>query len=141
MAEEIVDTTPVSIEPTAEQGKAAELEKFEQALKDRAQELSTANGGKKVIPIWYLDPIDADNGKPIIGFLLEPNRATKGNIMDKFAFSVSQAGKIALEASIMKNESDPRIISTDSQYDAVNMKAGEEALSLIRIAVSQFKKK
>lgn len=129
------------IDASPEEIKSVELEKFEQALKDRAAELSAANGGKKVIPVWYLDPVDPDNGRPIIGYLMEPNRATKGGIMDTFAMSMSRAQGAALQASIMKDVSDDRITSTSFLYDAVNMKAAEEALSLIRIAVSQFKKK
>lgn len=138
MADEIIQEAK---ELTPEEIKAVELEQVEQALKDRAQELSVANGGRKVIPIWYLDPANPESGKPIIGFLMEPNRATKGSIMDTFAISASRAQKIALEASFMDKESDSRIMSTDFIYDAVNMKAGEESLSLVRIAVSQFKKK
>lgn len=135
--------TPVgeTKQPTPEEIKAQELEVFEQALRVRAKELSDANGGRKVIPVWYLDPLDPENGKYIIGYLMEPNRATKGGIMDKFDFSKSQASRIALEASFMADVSDPRIISTDFHYDAVNAKAAEEALGFVTIAVSQFKKK
>lgn len=130
-------------EVTPDQVKAMELAKFEEALKARAQELSDANGGRMVIPVWYLDPVDAEKGKPVIGFLLEPNRATKGNIMDILEVSKSRAASIALQASVMKNipEYDARILSADFHYDSINAKAGLEALDLIRLAVSQFKKK
>lgn len=129
--------------PSLEKVKEQELAVFEQALKDRAEELSKANGGKMVIPVWYLDPLDPVNGKPIIGFLMEPNRATKGNIMDTLEVSKSRAAGIALQTSLMKNieEYDARILDTSFRYDSVNAQAGFEALSLVRIAVSQFKKK
>lgn len=130
-------------ELTPEQKKAQELEQFENALKARAKELSEANGGRMVIPVWYLDPKDTENGKPVIGFLLEPNRATKGNIMDTLEVSKSRAANIALQASIMKGipEYDDRILSSDFHYDSINAQAGFEALNLVRLAVSQFKKK
>ena len=121
--------------------KQRELDKFEQALKDRAAELSAANGYARVIPIWYLDPADPDNGKPIIGFLKEPNRATKGSILDTMMTSQSRAATIALSASLMKEVSDERILSSLQLYDGVNLQAGFEALSLVRVAISQFKKK
>lgn len=128
-------------ELTAEQVKEYEREVFEQALKVRADELSKADNGKKVIPIWYLDPVDPDNGKPIIGFLKEPGRPVKGSIMDALMVSRSRAASIALESSLMKDISDSRIVSTSQIYDAVNTAAGLEALNLVKIATSQFKKK
>lgn len=129
-------------EPAAEEIKTAELAEFEQALKDRAKELSDKNGGRKVIPLWYLD-INHPEAKPIIGFLLEPNRSTKGSIMDTFKVSESRAQKIALDASLMKDipEYDTRIDTTDFHYDYVNMAAGIEALTFVRMAISQFGKK
>jgi len=130
-----------SVELSEEQLKEQKRDEFEQALKDRAAELSSKNGGAKVIPLWYLDPVDPENGKPVIGFLKEPNRATKGGIMDTLLVSRSRAARVALEASIMKEESDPRIIDASQIYDAINTAAGLEALDLIKIANQQFKKK
>lgn len=143
MADQETQDNQQEITVSPEELKAQQLEKFEQALEARALELSEANGGRMVIPVWYLDPLDNENGKPIIGFLLEPNRATKGNIMDTLEVSKSRAANIALQASVMKSipEYDARILSTDFHYDSINAKAGLEALDLIRLAVSQFKKK
>jgi len=124
--------------PTPEEVKKQEVA---QALQDRAAELSAANGNAKVIPIWYLDPVAPENGKPVIGFLKEPNRATKGSIIDTMMISHSRAATIALNASLMKEVSDERILSTSSIYDGINMQAAFEALSFVRVAVSEFKKK
>lgn len=138
----VTEKTPEQIEAervAAE--KAAELEKFEQALKDKAAELSKANSGKNVVPVWYLDPTDPENARPIVGFLMEPNRATKGAIMDTLRQSQSRAESAALQASVMKDHSDPRLTSTLSIYDGVAFAAGREALGLIKIAIDQFKKK
>jgi hypothetical protein len=116
-------------------------EQVAQALLDRAAELSAANGHVKVIPIWYPDPVDPENGKPVIGFLKEPNRATKGSILDTMMVSNSRAATIALNASLIKEVSDERITSSSHLYDSINIQAGFEALGLVRVAVSLFKKK
>jgi len=124
--------------PTPEEIKKQEREKFGQALYDRAAELSVANGNAKVIPIWYEDPVDTINGKPIIGFLKEPNRATKGSILDTHLVSRSRAATIALNASLMKEVSDERIISSSQVYDPINIRAGLEALYMTNVATSEF---
>jgi len=129
------------MEQQPDQHQQQELEKFEQALKDRAAELSAAHGNALIIPLWYNDPADPINGKPIIGFLKEPNRATKGSILDTMMVSHSRAATIALNAALMKEVSDERILSSSQLYDPINIQAGFEALGLVRIAVSQFKKK
>ena len=136
----LADLTVITEDEAAELTKERERDEFEQALKDRAKELSDANGGAKVIPLWYLDVNNPDS-KPIIGFLKEPNRVTKGSIMDIYNISESRAQTAALAASIMKDVSDERIMSTSQRYDYVNMAAGKKALTLITLAVEQFKKK
>ena len=130
-------------EQTEQTPEQIALAQFEANLQLRASELSKANGNKKVFPIWYLDPVDPVNGKPIIGYLLEPNRATKGSIMDTLIVSRSRAATVALNACLMvkEKESDSRILSTDSVYDSVFIAAGLKALDLITIAIDQFKKK
>lgn len=141
MADEPIIDTAQTEELTPEQVKANELEQFEAALRVRAKEISDANGSAKVTPLWYLDPLDPENGKPIIGYLKEPNRATKGNIMDVFVVSTFRAQQIALQASIMKDVSDARLWSDSQIYDGVVFAAGEEALYMIKKSISQFKKK
>lgn len=116
-------------------------DQFEQALKDRAAELSVEHKGASVVPVWYLDPLDPENGKPIIGYLKEPNRMTKAAIADELLKSTFRGQNIALEASLLKDHSDPRLWSTNQAYDPVIFSAGIEAAAFVKIALTQFKKK
>lgn len=130
-----------TIELTEEQKKLLEVEEFEKNLYIRAEEISKANNGKKVIPIWYADPFDPEKGKPITGFLMEPNRATKGAIADTLMKSLYQGQQQALAASLIEKESDERFKSINQAYDAVILAAGIAASQFVQIALSQFKKK
>jgi deoxyxylulose-5-phosphate synthase len=127
------------------QKAAAELEKkqqeFNDALELRAKELSVKNKDAKVVPIWYVDPVDGENGKPIIGFLKEPNRMTKASLADEITKSMHRGYNMALTACLMKEESDPRLLSNDQKYDAVIMAASYAAGDFIAIAINQYKKK
>jgi hypothetical protein len=52
-------------------------------LVKRAAELKVEHNGAEIEPLLFLDPKDTMNGQPIVGFLKEPNRATKANIGDQ----------------------------------------------------------
>ena len=123
--------------------EAAEHKKVEliKELEAKAEQLSKENNGAEVIPIFYLDPLDPENGTPIVGFLKEPNRMTKAAIGDELLKSSFRGYTTALQACLMKEVSDQRLTSNDRAYDAVIFAAGGEAANFVRIAISQFKKK
>lgn len=132
-----------SVELTQDQIQEQEKEKakFIAELEEKAKQLSAANNGAEVIPVFYLDPIDPKNGTPIVGFLKEPNRATKAAIGDELMKSSFRGYMTALQACLMPDVSDARLKSQDSRYDAVIFAAGGEAANFVRIAISQLKKK
>lgn len=69
-------------------------------------------------------------GKPVIGFLKEPNRPTKMMALDKTLTSPSSAGSTLLEACLIKEESDPRIDKEDFLFLGIALKA----LGMVEIA-------
>ncbi len=121
--------------------KEQEKEKFIAELEAKAAELSKANNGAEVRPLFYLDPLDPENGTPIVGFLKEPNRVTKAAIADEILKSQFKGYMVALSSCLMKDVSDARLTSQSQVYDAVIFAAGEEAASFVRVAISQLKKK
>ena len=79
----------------------AEKAKFIAELEEKAKQLSAANNGANVIPVFYLDPIDPENGTPIVGFLKEPNRATKASIGDELLKSHFRGCMVALQSCLL----------------------------------------
>lgn len=133
------NNTPQELTPDEifEQQKAA----FILEMEGKAEELSKANSGAKVVPLYYLNPLDPIKGVPVTGFLKEPNRMTKANLADEITKSKWRGYLMALQACLMKDVSDPRLYSDDKIYDAIAFAAGEEAGNFITIALSQIKKK
>jgi len=117
------------------------LEALQVQVEAKAAELS-ATMGVKVVPMVFLDLEDAINGEPKIGFLKEPNRVTKENIMDvALQGKIMRARSMALQASIMKECSSPELTSEMPKHDAYVFAAGEKAIEFITIAIDQLKKK
>jgi hypothetical protein len=126
---------------TPEEIRAEEMQKLNDDLLVRAEQLSKDNNGSKIEPLLYLDPKDPLNGVPITGFLKEPNRMTKAAIADEIMKSQWRGNLMALKACLMEKVSDPRLQSEDQSYDAVIFAAGEKAAAFVMIAISQIKKK
>lgn len=110
-------------------------------LLKRAAELKAEHNGAEIEPLLFLDPKDPTNGQPIVGFLKEPNRATKAAIGDEILKSHFRGNMVALESCLMKDISDKRLTSTDRAYDAVIFAAGEKAAAFVRISIDLIKKK
>lgn len=126
---------------TPEEIRSEEMQKLNDDLLVRAEQLSKEHNGSKVEPLLYLDPKDPLNGVPITGFLKEPNRVTKAAIGDEILKSHFRGNMMALKACLMKEVSDSRLQSEDQSYDAVIFAAGEKAAAFVTIAIEQIKKK
>jgi hypothetical protein len=90
--------------------------------------------GVKVYPLSFKDK----EGNQIIGFIREPNRATKMVALDKmFMQSPTLAGETVLDTSLIKEHSDPRITEDDSCF----LGAVTFCIGLIEAYQNEVKKK
>jgi len=103
----------------------------------KATELSVKHG-VKVHPLIFAIP---NSEEKVIGYLKEPPRAIKLRVMDKGLTEPVTAASVVVDAYIIREESDPRILSEASENDVYYMGACMEAYSLIQLAINQFKKK
>lgn len=77
----------------------------------------------------------------IIGFIKEPPRITKMRVLDKTVTSPMTAASELLEACLIAEESDPRILSEAPEHDRIFIGACMSASNLIKYLQDQFKKK
>lgn len=77
----------------------------------------------------------------VIGFLKNPNREAKRAILDELLKSPTNAGKLYLDVSLVKEVSDPRLWSNDSDCDAIVMGAEMACVSKVELYQSEIKKK
>jgi hypothetical protein len=112
--------------------------KFED-LEDKEKELSAKHGCKVHAMKFKGDRSDEDWA---IGFIKEPLRIVKARAMDKMlmgqGFSV---GAEIVEACLLKEESDPRILSEAPENDKYALGAEKFATDLIALSLDQSKKK
>ena len=89
----------------------------------------------KVHPLVLLA---ANNSEEVIGYLKEPQRQVKSRLLDKIAAMepISACSEV-LEAYLIKEESDARILEDDKYFYAASL----ELYSTIQVAASVFKKK
>lgn len=106
---------------------------------DRAAELEKKYDCK-IHPLLFNSQDDGD-GEWIIGFMKEPNRLTKIRVLDKTLTGMMVASAELLEAIILKEESDPRIMSEAPEYDKYYLGAVMAAQSIIKYSANTFKKK
>jgi hypothetical protein len=92
----------------------------------------------KILPVAF---IDEDNGEKIIGYMKEPPRMVKYRVFDKASHSPFTAASELLEACLIQEESDPRILSERPEHDKFNLGAAAAALSLLTLSASTYKKK
>ncbi len=90
----------------------------------------------KVTPIEFID-----GEEQIIGFIQEPNRMTKMRSLDKAMQSPVTAASELLEATIIRQHSNPRIMSERSEDDKIYIGAAMCCFELVKVSEDQFKKK
>lgn len=111
------------------------LEQMQDIVEKKSQELTTKLN-KKVMPLLF-------NHKDewIVGYVQQPTRTVVRVAVDKMEkFGKIEAGDLILQSSLIKEESDIRIISEESEYDGINMGACLEVLNLIDVSLSVVKK-
>jgi hypothetical protein len=82
-----------------------------------------------------------EGGEQIIGFIREPARIVKMRVLDKTISSPMTASAELLEACLIVEESDPRILSEASENDKIYIGACISASNIIKFSQDQFKKK
>jgi hypothetical protein len=92
----------------------------------------------KVHPLIFFVEKDKE---PVIGFVKEPSRAVKLAVMDKYATGFYSACSQALDATLLKEHSDPRISSERSEDDNYYMGAVYAVSEMISFAANQVDKK
>jgi hypothetical protein len=101
-------------------------------LNQKAQTLSD-DLGFKVHPLSFTN----GDGQQIIGFLREPTRSAKLSAMDDMMKSPSQAGETILNACLLVEHSDSRILTDDDVYVSATM----DCLSILKVYQNDLKKK
>lgn len=103
-------------------------------IQAKAEELSVKHGCK-VVPIALEDDV--------VGFLKEPPRFVKMRFLDKMTAQQSSISTMSelLDAYLIKEESDPRIFSEDSENDKYYFGATMAAIDFIKVQPSLLKKK
>lgn len=105
-------------------------------VKSKAEELSIKHNCK-VNPFIFKTE-DGD----IIGYLKEPERLLKLRVIDMLNMGQHTAsGDAILQACLIKEESDPRILSESPNDDMVYIGAVMHAQELVKYYTNQFKKK
>jgi hypothetical protein len=102
----------------------------------KAAELSVRENAK-VTPLCFTN----DEGEQVIGFVKEPNREAKMVALnDVLKMNMADAGRTVLDCGLLKEDSDPRILSDDKMY----MSACVACFSIVSItsneAAAQLKK-
>ena len=92
----------------------------------------------KVFPIVFKA---VDGGEDVVGFIKEPPRFVKMRVMDKGLTNPVSAASEVVDAYLIKEESDARIYSEETENDVYYIGATMEAYSMVKMAVNQFKKK
>lgn len=124
MSETKQDLTPqeIIVEHAAEKAKA-----LEQVYKC------------KVHPLVFR--VDEDGTDYCVGYMKDPPRLTKMRVLDKSLMSPMTAAEEMLTSCLIVDESDPRILSENPEYDSIHIGAVMVASSLIKYLTNQFKKK
>lgn len=114
------------------------LKTAQEAAKHKAQELSDELK-VKVHPLIFL--VKDQGEEPVVGYIKEPSRAVKLAVMDKYSSGFYSACSQALEATILKEHSDPRITSERPEDDLFYMGAVYAVSEMIQFAGNQVDKK
>lgn len=93
--------------------------------------------GCKIHPIVFM----TENEEQVIGYMKEPPRMVKLRVLDKSLTSPMTAAAECLESVLLRDESDPRILSEMPEHDKIYLGACMEASNIIQFSANQFKKK
>jgi hypothetical protein len=116
---------------------AEQIEQINEQAAAKAEELSKSYN-TKVHPLVFCNP---NEDTPCVGYLKEPSRRDKMIFMDNSVRAYFSAGENILKGYLIKEESDPRILSDSSQNDVYFLGALTSVQSIIVMAFDQFKKK
>lgn len=100
-------------------------------IEKKAEELSVKHG-VKVIPVVF----GPENDRAV-GYLKEIPRLAKLRVMDKLMLEPYTACEALVESQLIKEESDPRLMTDDSMYIGVV----QAIQDMVSVSVNQFKKK
>jgi len=103
----------------------------------KSQQLSERENNL-VTPIVF---VDEDTNEKVVGYIKTPSRLVKLRVLDKSMQSMTTAAADLFEATLLKNDSDPRLSSDRSEHDKYYIAGALEAYKLIEISVNTFKKK
>jgi hypothetical protein len=101
-------------------------------------EVLTEKYKAKVTPIILKGDADGDT---VVGYYKEPVRLAKQRALDAYSNGMQSAGAMLLEACLLKEESDPRIVSEAPENDKYYLGACYAVLKAIEVTVDQYKKK
>lgn len=117
--------------------KTKALEDAQSKAEEKAKELSIKYQ-TKVNPIVF--KVDAESDDIVIGYLKEPQRFVKLRMMDKGMTSPITAASEVMETCLIKEESDPRIMSEAQENDVFYIGATKVVYDLVQVAINLVKK-
>ena len=98
----------------------------------------------KPLGVYEVHPIvfkDERTGEVITGYFKEPTRMQKMAIADRVTLGPMAAVEEIYPLLLIKEESDPRLLSEDQAHDDIYMGALMAVYGVIKMKVSTFKKK
>jgi hypothetical protein len=113
--------------------------KFEtyEEINAKAEELTKSHGTK----VHAFTALNGTEDDKVVAFIKEPSRLIKSRAMDKTYGGMGfTAGGEMLEACIIKEESDPRILSEAPEYDKFYLGAAKFCADLLIISTDNTKK-
>jgi phosphotransacetylase len=105
-------------------------------IEEKAIELAKAFGVHKIIPIVFVE-----GGEEIVGFMKEPSRQAKIAVMDKALMGGYSAAEEILRDLVLKDHSDPRILSDAPEHDKFYLGAVMVVYEQIKFSANTLKKK
>jgi len=105
-------------------------------IEGKAEELAKALGIHRVIPIAFIEA-----GEQIVGYMKEPSRMAKLAVMDKALLGGYSAAEEIMKDLVIKDHSDPRILSEKPEHDKIYLGAVMVVYDQIKISVNTLKKK
>jgi len=115
---------------------SAIYEDVKKEAEEKAVKLSEQLGSKVTAHI-----ITTEKGEHIVGFFKEPNRMTKMYALDMASQSLSQANDMLLNACLIKEESDHRILEDKPENDAIYLSFNMYASTLVQLYNLNLEKK
>lgn len=107
-----------------------------EVIEAKCVELAEKLGVHRVIPIVFVE-----DGEEIIGYMKEPSRQAKIAVMDKSVMGAYSAADEIMSSVIIKEHSDPRILSERPEHDKIYLGAVMAVYQEIKFAVNTIKKK